>query len=327
MTNYNISIVVPIYNTSFYIEQCVRSLFEQDYNSIEYVFINDCSTDNSVEILEKIIEDYPNRKQDVKIFHNDLNKGLGYTRKQGIKKASGKYILQIDSDDWIENQMCSILYNKALEENADIICSDYFENYPNNEKYITQRYTNDNWDGFESILSGVLHGSVCNKLINRELYLQNNIYPPENFSLFEDKIVSLKLFSKAKKIAYINDAFLHYRQNPHSMTSVLISSKQVQDTILFVEELNSFLERENLLKKYKNQFESCVLYHKKIFLLDKNYYHYWKNFYLNVNTIKNACNIRSYGLVKKIITLLSLMGFYSILRIATIVLKKIRSRI
>lgn len=327
MKNYNISIVVPIYNTALYIEQCLRSLFEQNYNSIEYIFVNDCSTDNSIKILEKIINDYPNRKQDIKVFHNEINKGLGYTRKQGVKKSSGNYILQIDSDDWIENQMCLKLYNKAIDENADIVCSDYFENYHNSQKYIIQKYTSDNWDGFESILSGVLHGSVCNKLIKRELYIKNNIYPPENFSLFEDKIVSLKLFSKAKKIAYINEAFLHYRKHPYSITSILVNSKQVQDTIFFIEELNLFLEKENLLKKYKNQFESCILYHKKIFLLDKKYYHYWENFYPNVNTIKNTYNIQSYGVIKKIITLLSVMGFYSILRITTIIFKKIRSKI
>ncbi len=100
--NEKVSIIVPIYNVEKYIERCAVSLFEQDFEDIEYIFVNDCTPDNSVEILEKVIEKYPNRKSHLKIVHHKENKGLGSARNTGLEQATGNYILHIDSDDWCE---------------------------------------------------------------------------------------------------------------------------------------------------------------------------------------------------------------------------------
>ena len=122
MKDYDVSIIVPIYNVEKYIEKCATTLLEQDYNNIEYIFVNDCSPDRSMKILKDIIEKYPNRKDDIKIINNIKNSGSSLTRKYGLDASTGKYILFVDSDDWIDIDMVSKMYNAAESNNADIVC-------------------------------------------------------------------------------------------------------------------------------------------------------------------------------------------------------------
>lgn len=313
--NYKVSIIVPIYKAEQYIEKCIESLLNQDLNSIEYVFINDCTPDRSIEILNTIINKYQHRKQDVKIIHNTENKGSGYTRKIGIKSATGEYIIQIDADDWIEYNMCSQLYQKAKETCADIVTCDYFENKGNNQIYISQKYYQDNWLDFKSILLGKLHASLCNKLIKRDLYINNNIYPPEDFSLYEDKITILPLFLKSKKVVYIEQAFFHYRQHENSMTQV-VNDKMIGDTILFINRLYDFFIKEKLLPKYQYELNCCILYHKKIFMMDEKYYTYWNNIHPEVNKLKYIKGIELYNWKKKLVTALSMIFSKKIMQFA-----------
>ena len=97
-----VSVIVPIYGVEPYIERCVRSLMEQTYTNCEYIFVDDCTPDASVEILKRVLEDYPNRKQKVKIIQNEKNQGLPQTRKHGFQYATGDFVANVDSDDFVE---------------------------------------------------------------------------------------------------------------------------------------------------------------------------------------------------------------------------------
>ena len=105
-----ISVIVPIYNVSAYIERCARSLWEQTLDDIEYIFINDCTPDNSMEILEKVLKDYPQRKSQTRIFKMPTNSRQAAVRRHGIKLAAGEYIIHCDADDWVDTN----LYEKML---------------------------------------------------------------------------------------------------------------------------------------------------------------------------------------------------------------------
>ena len=100
-----ISILVPIYGVEHYIERCARSLFEQTYPDIEYVFVDDCSSDQSIAVLEKVMEDYPLRKPHVKIIHHERNKGLSAARNTALEASAGDYVMHVDSDDYIEKTL------------------------------------------------------------------------------------------------------------------------------------------------------------------------------------------------------------------------------
>lgn len=84
---YKVSVFVPVYNVELYIERCARSLFEQTYPYLEYVFVNDCTPDRSMQILQKVMEDYPERKNAVKIIHHENNIGIAATRYTFIDKC------------------------------------------------------------------------------------------------------------------------------------------------------------------------------------------------------------------------------------------------
>ena len=96
-----VSIITPIYKSQDYIEACARSLFEQTYRDIEYIFVDDAGGDNSIPILEKIIKDYPQRHDQVKIIHHDNNRGSAMARESGMMAAHGDYIIHVDSDDTV----------------------------------------------------------------------------------------------------------------------------------------------------------------------------------------------------------------------------------
>ncbi|TNL49099.1 glycosyltransferase family 2 protein [Acinetobacter bereziniae] len=121
-----ISIIVPIYNVEKYIGKCIQSVFDQTYENIEYIFVNDCSPDKSVQIIELELKNHPNRVKNVHIIHHSENKGIAATRNTGLKHASGLYILQVDGDDYIENDTVYSLVEVALAEKADIVTFDYF---------------------------------------------------------------------------------------------------------------------------------------------------------------------------------------------------------
>ncbi|MDO9664117.1 glycosyltransferase family 2 protein [Glaesserella parasuis] len=319
---YKISIVVPIYNSQKYIEKCLESLFQQDFLSIEYIFVNDCSTDKSLDIIESTLKKYPNRSKDSIIITNECNLGSGASRKKGIMNASGEYILQIDSDDWIELNTCSSLYDVAKLSNADIVSSDYYENFYDKEVYIQQDYTNDPED-FKKILTGKVHSSFCNKLIKRTLYSENNIYPPENYSLYEDKITILQLFYRSSKKEYIPKAFLHYRKHHGSMTSYSFNEKYVNDTILFLSELSDFFKKENLKDTYLEELNASILYHKKIFMMKEKYYNLFENLYPEVNKLKYVFGIDTFDCKRKIIMIMSMIFSRRIMGLSYKIYKKL----
>ena len=123
----DISIIVPIYNAEKYIEKCVDSLLNQTKKELEFILINDGSTDGTHDILKS----YKDKR--IKYFKNK-NQGIGKTRNFGIEKATGKYIIFIDSDDYIEPTACEELYNKAKEEKADVVVCDFYKVYDDGSK-------------------------------------------------------------------------------------------------------------------------------------------------------------------------------------------------
>ncbi len=255
-----VTIIIPIYNVAKYIEKCAVSLFEQDFEDIEYIFVNDCTPDNSVEILEKVIEKYPNRKPNIKIIHHDKNRGLGATRNTAFKQATSEYIIYIDSDDWCDFDMVSSLYRKAKETDADIVACDFYMNYKNKEVYKKQNYTENIKSDFQQLVKGTISTSLSNKLMKRSLYTENNILPPIQINMPDDKWLAIRLFSVAKSISYLNKAFFHYwQENENSICSVT-TEKTWSDLRWYVQTTTAFLKEKGLYNQYKDDFLQNILW-------------------------------------------------------------------
>ena len=116
-----VSFIVAVYNVAAYVGECVRSLCGQTMEDIEIVIVDDCSTDNSLEIVQRVLDEFPHRKEQTKIVHHERNKDIPQTRWDGIMAASGEYTIIIDGDDFVDIRMAEVLYDKAVETGADMV--------------------------------------------------------------------------------------------------------------------------------------------------------------------------------------------------------------
>ena len=212
-----VSIIVPIYGVEKYIERCAVSLFEQTYPNIEYIFINDCTKDSSLQILLNVIDNYPARKKKIKIINKQKNEGLPQARKTGIENASGDYLCLLDSDDWADRNMISDMVSEAILTNADIVYTDWFQNELSIEKYcICNKYLTPHAYIKDAFYLKV-PATTWNKLYKSSIFKEHSIeFPSEN--MHEDLAINIQLFYYAHSISYINKAYYHYRINPSSLT-------------------------------------------------------------------------------------------------------------
>lgn len=218
-----ISVIVPIYGVEKYIERCVRSLFEQTLDDIEYIFVDDCSPDKSVEILKQLIEEYKmiikEKGYSVNIKRMTKNIGLPSVRKYGIQTATGEYVIHCDSDDWVDIDMYRLMYEKAKMEGADVVSCGYIVH--DGDMIIRQMKETPKFFKEEAIKQMILqqtHWTLWNKLFRRSLYKNIRKYPVENMG--EDMAVSLQLMYFCDKIAHIDKCLYYYYYNRESMTNV-----------------------------------------------------------------------------------------------------------
>lgn len=266
-----LSVIVPIYNVAPYIQVCVESLFNQTLKNIEYIFVDDCSTDNSLEILNSVIAKYPDRRN-IKILQHKINQGSGKTRADGINVATGKWIIHCDSDDYLSPRAYEILIDTAEKTNSDIvICSLMYFNEQSEFYKMSQGVGDISSDILLARLSGVskerLHGSLCNKLIRRSLW--NGVVLSDNISYWEDMMALFLLVDRKKdlKISLIPDYLYYYRIRSNSLIHTLDikHQREVINLIYFFENLI----RDNN-RPENSYFISCII--SLLYNLLRSYY-------------------------------------------------------
>ena len=124
-----VTVIITIYNRERFIGECARSLLEQTLDDVEFLFVDDASTDNSLSVLQAVLDNYPARRHMAHVLRMKQNGGRAVARQTGVDQATGEYIIHVDSDDWIDNDMLELLYLKAKETGADIVgCNITHEN-------------------------------------------------------------------------------------------------------------------------------------------------------------------------------------------------------
>ena len=122
-----LSVIVPFYNAERHIAQCVRSLMAQTlWKEVEFIFVDDGSTDQSAEILKTEIAAFPHRARQIIIVRNDHNRGSAYSRQRGFDMAHGEFVVHCDADDWVDASMYADLLREADTTGADMVCTPYF---------------------------------------------------------------------------------------------------------------------------------------------------------------------------------------------------------
>ena len=211
-----VSVLVPFYNVEKYVGRCVESLFSQTYSNIEYVFVNDCTPDNSMDIINEYIDKFNVRNKCV-IINHEVNKGISASRNDCLDNATGDYILFIDSDDYIDKDMVELLVKAAIENNADISGCGYIEEYKDHSVEMPQRYTNDHTEMMRAITVLTIKGVMWKLLIRRSVVEENQVrFIPDN-TMVDDYLFCCQVFFYAKSFASVDKCMYHYIQyNPNN---------------------------------------------------------------------------------------------------------------
>ena len=219
--NINVSVIIPVYNTSEYIARCAQSLFNQTIKEgIEFIFIDDASTDNSIAILESTLHSYPQRSHQVRIIRNAHNQGIAEVRNIGVENARGEYIIHCDSDDWVHREMYQQLLHQALANNADMVFCDYYEVYGNRLNYISQ-IANTTKELYlrETVTLKNFRAALWTRLIRRSLYNSLDFLWQKGVNVGEDISIIPRLVYYANTVSHIPKALYYYNSsNPDSYT-------------------------------------------------------------------------------------------------------------
>ena len=261
--NIFISIIIPIFNTEKYIQRCLESVAAQEFKQIEVICIDDCSTDGSALIANSF-------KNKIKNFHYiklDQRKGQGFARNLGIEKSIGKYIMFLDSDDWLNIDACAILYDSIMEFNVDMLLySGYnFDFYGNrvdnnywNYKYIKQEFPAIlNRNDFINFI-WLLPVSACITIYRKKFLSDNNITFFEG-KYFEDNYFFIKSIINIDKIAIINKKLYNRQLHPNSTTHN--SGKMLMDCLFMYNKCYDLIKKTNFSEEIKFKYIATRFYH------------------------------------------------------------------
>ena len=230
MSDIKVSVCVPVYGVEKYIERCVRSLWEQTMqDGIEFIIVNDCTKDRSMEILKEILKEYPNRESQVKIVDHEKNMGLTGARNTALKYAVGEYITHCDSDDWVDPDYYEKMYHTASAANADVVYTEFlFEKDDKQTLYSIAPYT-DVERFFKENFNTLAFNSLVNKMIRKEIALAEDINVPAHINVAEDLLRSGQMMLFCKSLVFCPGTYYHYFRSNSESISCKIGRKNLTD--------------------------------------------------------------------------------------------------
>ncbi|SMC40462.1 Glycosyltransferase involved in cell wall bisynthesis [Oscillospiraceae bacterium] len=284
-----ISIVVPVYNIEDYLRKCLDSIINQTYKDLDIILIDDGSTDSS----GKICDEYGAKDNRVRVFHIE-NNGVSAARNFGAKQAvefGSQYVGFIDSDDWIDLDMCEFLLNLINKNDADVASCSIYREFPNNP--VIRNLKDAIYTGEEApcaVVDGGITDSCCDKLWNTRIWKE---YDFPTGRVYEDYATVYKALEKADKIVVSSEPKYHYLCRPNSilqshdiekMVNLWVASKErylylkdragkdtlkklIYDCAYSVGRLWSWAweYRDDVKIKYSNQFADATSFTRELF--------------------------------------------------------------
>lgn len=245
-----ISIIVPVYNSERTLKTCVESLFNQTYPCIEYIFIDDGSTDGSIALLEQLIMS-SSRGKSCRIIYSDKNAGAAYARALagGIDNATGEWLMFCDSDDRMELDMVSCMVAAAIEQEAEIVTSSYFIDSPSDSRVIS--YQSADTAELNEAAIDTLHFALWNKLIRTSIVKANRLHNFTSAKCWADLAIVAPALALAGKIVVIRHAYYHYTCDNKSGSLTHQSHEiRLEDHLRVAEYLVQWFEERGLSDRY-----------------------------------------------------------------------------
>ena len=269
----SVSVIVPVYNVEKYLDECLSSLVNQTLSELEIIVVNDGTKDNSQSIIDHYVKQYPNKV--VSLIKE--NGGLGDARNYGIPYAKGEYIGFVDSDDIVHLEMYEKMFNKAKLEDSDLVLCDLEYFYEtSSEKMVKEGLVQiENIDVNKTVFLSPLF--AWNKLYRKSLFIESGLKYPIGL-WYEDIPVTVPFFTLAKKISYVHETLIYYRQRPTSIMGSVDNAK-VKDIFDIMHLCLTYFKDHNLLETYHDELEFLFLEHLMLnggfrFLLSHKYKDY-----------------------------------------------------
>lgn len=232
----DISIIIPAYNAEKSIKKCINSVIKQTKEELEIIVINDGSTDNTEKVIKEI------KDERIK-YIKQKNHGIGYTRNLGIKKSNSKYIMFLDSDDFLDDEACELLFKIIDKNKLDMLVFDH-------KKVINKEIIKEKIEDFPNTslkempeLLNIINLGPCNKIYKTSLIKDNNIKFVEDLK-YEDVPFVIKTLKYSKKIGKLNEYLYYYVINSNSETTV--RDERCFDIFKIIEIIRKELKDENL---------------------------------------------------------------------------------
>lgn len=243
MAEPKVTVIVPVYNVAAYIEKCAVSLFEQTLDSLEILFVDDCSPDNSIDIINDTLKKYPERSLNTRIIRMPSNNGQAVARRKGMIEANGQYIIHCDGDDWIDLDLYERLYSKAIQINADVVICDVVHETINGQIfYNANTISSYGKDIIREWYSCSLSMYTVNKMVKRSLIIKYNILPWKGLNMWEDNGLYSRIFYYANFVECVHGSYYHYNRMNENATTKRYGMKSVEQMIGIAEHLTEFFE-------------------------------------------------------------------------------------
>jgi len=254
-----VSILVPVYGVEQYIEACAVSLFEQTYEDLEYIFVDDCSPDNSISVLQEVAQRYPQRRQQLHILHNPSNIGSGATRSVALAAATGEFVIYVDSDDALATDAVSLLCSCQERTQADIVDGAYCRLSSAGLGPAVLPYHGKSEHLFRLIIAkNTVDHHVWGRLIRKSLHTSHGIDFTAGINMAEDYGVTPRLIFYGSR-AWIDDVIYHYRINDGGTFAGGLNRRNIVSFLGANHIIGDFLRQVDSQGNYRFAYETGML--------------------------------------------------------------------
>lgn len=276
-----ISVIIPVYNAEKYIYKCISSIINQTYKNLEIIAVNDCSQDNSLDLLNK----YAQEDERIIVVDHNVNKGEGWSRLTGLEKSTGTYLTFVDADDWLALNAIELLANKIQAENADMVTGamvrvmdkyGLIKSAPKNN-YSTTMFTSsieqpELFEKYFISFFGInyIFVSVCSKLYKKEIFTRINL-TSHGFRTGEDLMLSMFVHIHLNKIAFIEQVVYYYRFGGITSKSNPLYLKDIKKQYRIKESVIRQYNYSQALPCIKYELINCFYFHSLSLLIKDNF--------------------------------------------------------
>lgn len=245
-----VSVLVPVYGVEKYIEECAVSLFEQTFPDLEFIFVDDHSPDNSIDVLQRVMKRYPHRQSSVRIIRHERNRGLGAARATALDAATGDYVMAVDSDDFLPTDAIEKLCREQQQSGADIVDGSYCR-YRDNQVIlrVPPFQGSDELMLKLMLIQNTIPHNLWGRLVRRQLFIDNKVNSIEGVNMAEDYAVMPRLLFCGSHAMIMDDVY-YYRDNAASSFYENITPRHV----------HSFIKANAVVQQFFRQHDHSHLY-------------------------------------------------------------------